>query len=338
MRKRVPALLILLTMSTGILCNCAAVERSFGTKPAGFDDPMPELWEEVLFGTFFDISAVDVTTVTRVTIGNDVTNFDTEAFTLMTELEAISVASDHQVFASDDGVLYSKSLTTLYRWPKMKPVTEIKNSVKYFAPNCFDGCLFSEGFKLPEGTITIGGNAFLNSNLSSLRIGQNVQAVGSWAYSINTKNHGFTNDFPMTCKTIIISAPIVYTSFFVNSYETQHLESLVFEAGVTEIRSNTNADFPYVRKVTLPATLEAIGSVRFPVNISVLEYSLLENVSYLETTSFSDYYPEKHFFGCSSLVETVTTREVNTIFITKTQIAEDYVALMMPKWERTRQN
>jgi len=302
---------------------------------AMLNEPMPEIWEEVIDGSVFDFLAngIDITTifgdVTEFTIGKDVTQIDIGKIWHCESLENIYVEEGNQAFISDNGVLYSKSYLTLYCWPRKKPVTAVRETVKYFAPFCFYYCDMPENFELPDNTVNIGDGAFIGTNLTKLHLKENVKTVGSSKY-------GSTAAFPSTLKEITISAPIIYQSFF----NVHSLETIIFCEGVKQIRAQGSREKEHQMSLTatnieFPSTLEAIGDVSFPVNMSVAHYTLPENVKFLDKYAFDDCYMILIEPGGVPGPPIPFERKYITEFECKNDYSKSYIDKMLPIWERT---
>ncbi|MCL2797954.1 MAG: leucine-rich repeat domain-containing protein [Firmicutes bacterium] len=248
-----------------------AVPKTYGIKPPDLDDPMPEIWEwgddwAACFGM-----GIDVKYATEYTIGADVLKFPMY-WGEEQNLENIYVEESNPMFVSENGVVYTKSFETLIKWPAKKPVTQPKDTIKYFAARCYLYCDMPEDFELPDGTISIGNQAFAGSrNLTQLHIKQNVKTVGIYIYSGDTKE-------------IEISAPIVYTTYFSSAAKT-----VIFNEGVKQIRNSESARLFELLRVQFPDTLEAIGGVPFPVNTTVESYTIPKNVKHIDSHAFDDY-------------------------------------------------
>ena len=324
----------------------------YGVKPADLNQPMPEIWEDVIDGAKFDFTTISISSVTEITIGRDITQIETHRLDGCKNLENIYVEEGNQAFVSDDGVLYSKSYLTLYKWPAKKPVTAVRGTVKFFEAACFAYCLLPEGFELPDGTVSIGQWAFAGSNLTKLHIKKNVKTVGRSIY-------------PQTIQEIEVSAPIVYHNFFYvwNEYFNHvddSMKKLTFREGVRQIRAMGQEVDPeesyswlvgrdhfhsllYIERIEFPSTLQAIGAVSFPVNISASSYTIPKNVAYLDKYAFDDHYVdwasahaeafEKYgiLMGPPIYIE----RNVITEFESQNGDIMHYIEKMLSIWERS---
>lgn len=137
---------------------------------------------------FFTVSVTDnQTTITGMTSewkgtqvvlpniidGNPVTTIAPEAFDGYANLVSISVDPASDIFASKDGVLYSKDMTVLYRFPAGKTDTRyaIPETVTEIAQNAFGGAAKLASITVPESVTRIGDQAFsLCVSLSSMTL------------------------------------------------------------------------------------------------------------------------------------------------------------------------
>ncbi|MCL2797526.1 MAG: leucine-rich repeat protein [Firmicutes bacterium] len=301
----------------------------YGVRPADLDDPMPQIWEhewdrpiqgeadplkEFLVENS-DLLSIDFDHASEYTLGADVLVVRPDHWENYENLENIYVEEGNPVFVSEDGVLYSKSYQTLYKWPPKKPVTQPKDCVKYFANNCYRECTMMPGdFELPDGTISIGGYAFWDSNLTELHVKQNVRTMGVYHLSI----------FPATIKKVTLSTPIVYANF-----DALYMETIIFSEGVRQIRKPTLA-YSWrprnLREVVFPQTLEAIGDIMFPFDTTVERYTIPKSVKYLDKDAFFDY--GARIEGHSPPYD----RDYTTVFECKTPYAQQHIESMQKEW------
>jgi hypothetical protein len=130
-------------------------------------------------GAFRDCSGL-----TSVTIGNSVTRIGEFAFYGCTNLTAINVDANNTSYASENGVLYNKSKTTLIAWPIGKTVVIIPNRVTSIGDYAFYGFTGLTSITIPNSVTSIGGFTFANcTSLASVTIPNSVTNIGEDAFS-----------------------------------------------------------------------------------------------------------------------------------------------------------
>lgn len=100
------------------------------------------------------------TALTNIAIGNGVTRIGTNALSWCPNLLGIFVSESNPSFASVDGVLYDKALTTVAQFPAGRP----------------GACT------IPDGVTAIANSAFADSSLSTLIVPGSVTSIGASAF------------------------------------------------------------------------------------------------------------------------------------------------------------
>jgi len=327
-----------------VSCTKSFEAHPVGNKPAGFDDPMPIIWEKTLTGKEFDFGSIDWSTATSITIPSDVTNIDNGSFSYYKDsltgkymenecLENIFVEEGNPEFTSVDGVLYSKSYQTLYQWPIKKPFTSLRPEVKYFDSRCLFRIRLPKDFEIPDETVSIGYDSFYKTNLSCFHVKSKVQ---------------YMYHAPENLETLIISSSIVYGSFFTSEDRFSDLycspKNIIFEEGVKEIRDGHLSEYKYNRNILLnntksisfPSTLEAIGNICFPVNVIVKKYILPPNLKFLDHYAFDDYFFDRSGYPWWVKVDIIRhLRLYNTTFEYSNEIAFKYLLYFSETWQRS---
>ena len=114
---------------------------------------------------------------TEFTVPASVTDISNVAFDCNTNLKAINVSIDNQAYTSKDGVLFTKDMDELLRYPPAKSGTNytIPKGVEYISNYAFANNINLTSVSIPYGVEIIGSYAFANNiNLTSLSIPNSV--------------------------------------------------------------------------------------------------------------------------------------------------------------------
>ncbi len=148
--------------------------------------------------------------VSTVTIPVSVTEIGPQAFSDCAELKEIRVSDGNTAYCSAEGVLFSKDMTLLVRYPAGKEtdsytvpdgvtalgpyafqdcvsLTEVllPASVNALGSNAFDSCTGLTAIAVPEGVTKLPGNAFYEcTGLVTVRIPASVTEIGNAAFGI----------------------------------------------------------------------------------------------------------------------------------------------------------
>ena len=121
--------------------------------------------------------------LTSITIPNSVTSIGYGAFEGCSSLTSIEVDANNPNYASIDGVLYDKDVTTLICCPGGKTSITIPNSVTSIGNQAFFGCSSLISITIPNSVTSIGNQAFYwCSSLTSITIPNSVTSIGYGAF------------------------------------------------------------------------------------------------------------------------------------------------------------
>lgn len=149
------------------------------------------------------------------------------AFRFCYDLEAITVDSEHLYFESIEGVLFSKDLDTLIRYPQKK------NNTSYDIPNFVE---------------TIAEDAFSSANnLTSIDLGTGVKTI---------KSHAFFRTNHITAIVISDQVTTIELYAFRQSYA---LSSVTLGSGLTQISSYMFEGCVSLETIVIPDNINAIG-------------------------------------------------------------------------------
>ena len=140
--------------------------------------------------SIFDWAFQNCTNLTTLKIPKSVYNFNTGAIVGCTALEAVEINSENQTYASYDGAIYDKSLTTLYRVPEGKTGSvSYPNTLKTLKGKCHRDCKKISTIRLPYGVNSIEYAAFAGTtNLKNLYIPSSVTSLDDGRYVFSNTN------------------------------------------------------------------------------------------------------------------------------------------------------
>ena len=168
-----------------------------------------------------------------VTIGKGLKSVGRNPFIACVSLSQITVSPDNPSLSVIDGALISGSEMRLICYPTGLAETsyQVPNGILSIGGAAFFACARLKSIALPEGTITIGENAFANCmGLASLDIPDSVTSIGSGAFS--------------SCG---------------------RLTGLTIPEGIAEIKDETFARCVSLKNIVLPDSVTIIGALRFSV-------------------------------------------------------------------------
>ncbi len=192
--------------------------------------------------------------LTSVTIGNSVTSIGNSAFESCPLLTEINVSTENNKYASIDGVVYSKDLTSLFLYPRGKTESQftIPNSVTSIGESAFEHCSKLTSITIPNSVTSIGEYAFYwCSGLTSVTIPNSVTSIGESAFEHCSK---------LTSITIPNSVTSIGNSTFCGCSK---LTNVTIPNSVTSIGKLAFYDCSGLTSVTIPNSVTSIGSSAF---------------------------------------------------------------------------
>ena len=132
-------------------------------------------------------------------IPNEVISIESSALTKYSNLEKINVDEGNLHFVSIEGILFTKDLTNLIRYPPKNQCNKycIPESVTTIGKYAFSDCTNLITITIPTSVTTIGEYAFYEcSNLTTITIPTSVTTIGKYAFSncSNLTSIGITTD------------------------------------------------------------------------------------------------------------------------------------------------
>jgi hypothetical protein len=119
-----------------------------------------------------------------VTIPNNVTSIEYEAFCVCSSLTNITVNAGNPNYQSEGGVLFNQNLTTLIEYPDgVAGSYVIPNSVTSIGDYAFEVCAGLSSVTIANSVASIGEEAFAGcSDLTNVVIGNSVTSIGEGAF------------------------------------------------------------------------------------------------------------------------------------------------------------
>lgn len=169
-------------------------------------------------------------------------------------IKNFEVKSDSQSFKVIDGILYSKDGKYLLKCPRGKTGhVSIPEGTKTIGLEAFRGCMISS-VSLPDSLTEIKGNAFSCSLIQKIDFGHGITSLGDYeAHVFSHCNDLIHVEIPSNIETIGNGA------FF----SCKNLESVKIHEGVKWIRDSAFAECDNLRSVELPSSVEYIGDSSF---------------------------------------------------------------------------
>ena len=254
--------------------------------------------------------------LTSITIPNSVTYIGEGAFKECS-LSSIDVEANNQNYASFDGVLYKKDITTLICCPRSKRSITIPNSVIYIEDYAFYSCSSLRSIIISNNVTSIGNFAFYDCDaLTSITIPNSVTSIGNWAFS-NCKaltsisignsvtsigNYAFNNTLWLNNQRY----GCVYIDNYLYTYkgnmpENTHID---IKEGTTIICDGTFFDCKALTSITIPNSVTSIGEEAFYKCSSLTSITIPNSVTSIGGSAF---------YFCSSLRSIIISNNVTSI-------------------------
>ena len=239
-----------------------------------------------------------------VNLPSSVTSIGEKAFSGCAALTEINVAGSNSSYASVDGVLFNKGMTTILVYPAGKNVGNynIPDGIKTIGNYAFDHCTNLTNVNIPDSVTYIGNYAFYYANgLTGITIPSSVTSIGEHAFygcaglnSITipasiTSFGGSVFDYctNLTDVTIQEGATTIGNSMFSSC---NALTDITIPNTVTSIGQYAFQNCTGLTNITIPASVKTIGRNAFSSCTGLTSVSIPEGVKTIETNAFSECY------------------------------------------------
>lgn len=237
--------------------------------------------DEVLTGAYIPESVIEI---------------PTDAFFAAPNFASITVSPSNTVYASLDGVLYSKDLTTVINYPvaKLGASFAIPESVTTIGLGAFADATNLTSISIPESVHTIETSAFMScSALTSITIPEGVSTIAGGTFS--------------SCRALTeITLPESITTIEEGSFNyCEALTSFTVPSGVTSIPKDAFMGCKALTEIKLHDKITAIGPKAFYLCLSLTEINIPVSVTRIG---------ERAFLSCISLKSVTIPFGVTTIY------------------------
>lgn len=263
---------------------------------------------KIMGGGFFADEAL-----VAIYVSESVLEITTDGWSAASNFASISISPNNTVYASLDGVLYSKDLTTLIKYPVAK---------------------VGATFDIPAGVTTIGFGAFANAtNLTSINIPASVQTIETSAFQscsaltritipdgVTTISGGvFAN-----CRSLSsINLPESITSIEENAFGyCESLTSFTVPSGVTSIPKDAFSNCKSLADIKLHDKITTIGPKAFYYCSSLKQITIPASVTRIYERAFS---------SCTSLESVVIPDGINTVYVGTFQLCSSLSSITIPE-------
>lgn len=226
-------------------------------------------------------------TLRTVYISANVTNISSSTFLNCGELKCFTVDENNELYTAKDGVLFSKDMTSLIKFPVGRGDTEytIPEGVEEIQTRAFIGSVDLEKVDLPDSIIKIGSNAFwltkfymdyYYSDEEALYLDQTLIDVNPYITTIEIKED---------------TRVIADEAFFDNN----NIEEINIPASVISIGEYTFKNCNKLKKITLNQGLKNIGASAFRGCSLIEDIEIPKSVISVGECAFKDtaYYNNK---------------------------------------------
>lgn len=250
--------------------------------------------------------------IKKLSLPSSVIYIDPDRITAIGTLEEIEIHKDNKVYTSIDGVLFDKEMTKIICYPCAKE---------------------GESYKIPDSVKTVGPQAFYNTKIVSLDLGNGLETIERSGFNSmkQLKNIVFGDSLKtvetgafMGCTSLEkINIPAGVSKIGDIAFKNTGLKELNLPVGIESVGHYAFSECKTLTKVYMPSSVNDYGNgytfngcvnlteVTFAEGAKVLAYGMFANCTGLKKINIPssvEELPTEIFFACTALEE-VTLNE-----------------------------
>ena len=243
---------------------------------------IPSGMRHIARAAFVDCSLVEITIPRSVNFIGEI------AFEGCEKLEKITVSPQNEYYASIQGVLYDKSVTSLIRCPQKTKQVSIPYGVTDIDRHAFSGCTALSKIPIPSSVKTIGSWAFKGCEaLSEITIPDSVKEIGRDPF-MRCKNLKSINVSPDNEYYRSISGVLYDKDVATVIRCPQKTKQVNIPNNITKLEDYAFTGCTLLSEISIPNSVESIGTHTFEECSSIKRIKIPPNVRSLEGNVFMD--------------------------------------------------